>query len=108
MNAQQLVAQYELLSSLSGLMRVAADQGEWDKLIELEDQCSRHIASMKLIDPPPVLDESSLQHTMQLLREFIANDAAIRNGAESWMKQMQVNLQSNRQEQRINQAYGTI
>ena len=89
-------------------MRTAADQGEWDKLIELEDQCSHHITNMQLVEQNSVLDELSLQHSMQLIREIIANDNAIRNCTENWMKQMQVNLQSNRQEQRINQAYGTI
>jgi len=61
-NAQQLVAQYELLSTISGEMRTAADQGEWDKLIELEDQCSHHITNMQLVEQNSVLDELSLQH----------------------------------------------
>jgi flagellar protein FliT len=107
-NAQQVVSQYELLATLSGEMRAAADQGEWDKLIELEAQCSRHIASMQSVEQNAVLDESSRQHTMQLVRKIIANDSAIRNCTENWMQQMQLNLQSNRQEQRINQAYGAI
>lgn len=108
MSTQQVVSQYELLSTLSREMLVAADQGEWDKLIELEAQCSRHIASMRSSSQNAILDESSRQHTMQLIQEIIANDTAIRNCTKNWMKQMQLNLQSNRQEQRINQAYGAL
>ncbi len=106
MNSLQLINQYELLASLTGKMRVAANQGEWERVIELEAQCGLNIASMQLVELNPVLDKISQQRQRQLIQQIIADNAAVRNCTESWMMQMKLNLQSNRQEQRINQAYG--
>lgn len=106
MSTTQVIINYESLSALTAQMRDAAAQGEWEALIGLEQQCTRQIALMRPLDTGAVLDESSRQRKILLIRKILANDAEIRNCTESWMGQLQRIMQSNRQEQRLTQVYG--
>lgn len=106
MSASQVISNYESLSVITSLMRDAAEHGKWDTLVDLEQQCSRHVASMKSADAASTLDESSRQRKIQLIKKILADDAEIRSRTEVWMGQLQRLMQSNRQEQRLQQAYG--
>ncbi len=106
MNASQDISNYESLSAITRQMRDAAVQGEWDHLIVLEQQCSRHVATMKAVGQTAVTDESVRQRKIQLIKSILSDDADIRNRTEAWMGQLQNIMQSNRQEQRLQQKYG--
>ncbi len=106
MNTQNVIGNYESLSRLTGQMRTAAIGEEWDTLVNLEQQCSLHVSSMRSFEKPAVLDETARQHKIQLIKKILADDAEIRNRTESWMGQLQRIMQSNRHEQRLNQSYG--
>lgn len=106
MSNTQVITNYESLSALTGRMRDAAMQGNWDVLVSLEQQCSQQVAAMKSLDSGTALDESSRQRKIQLIKKILADDAEIRNRTESWMGQLQRIMQSNRQEQRLQRAYG--
>lgn len=108
MNDTQIIMNYESLSAITGQMRDAAVHGEWDALVGLEQQCSRHVASMKPADGSAALNESARQRKIQLIRKILADDADIRNRTEVWMAQLQQIMQSNRHEQRLQQTYGGI
>jgi len=97
---------YESLSAITSRMREAAVHGEWDQLIELEQQCSRHVSTMKPADTAAKLDEPARQRKIQLIRKILADDAEIRSRTEMWAGQLQRIMQSNRQEQRLHQTYG--
>lgn len=103
-----VISDYESLSSLTGQMRAAAADGEWDRLIALEQQCSLHVDRMKSAGEKSLPDETARQHKIQLIRKILADDAAIRNRTESWMVQLQGIMQSNRQEQRLSRTYGAM
>lgn len=106
MNTANVVSNYESLSAITEQMRNAANQGEWEKLVDLEKQCSRHVETMKTADAATKLDESARQRKIQLIKKILADDADIRSHTEAWMGQLQRIMQSNRQEQRLHQAYG--
>lgn len=107
MNPSQVIANYESLSALTGQMREAAMRDEWDRLINIEHQCSELVATMKPLDAEAVLDEAARQHKNQLINKILADDAEIRDRTQAWMSQLQLSMQSNRQEQRLLHAYGT-
>lgn len=102
----QVISNYESLSAITSQMRDAAMQGQWDQLIDLEQQCSRHVATMKPVDTAAVLDETTRQRKIHLIKKILNDDAEIRNRTETWMEQLRNIMQSNRQEQRLQQAYG--
>lgn len=106
MNPLQIINHYESLAVLTEQMREAAAQGEWDKLVSIEQQRGRQIAAMKLADASATLDEPIRQRKIQLIKKVLADDTKIRNHTEKWIGQLQYIMQSNRQEQRLQQAYG--
>jgi len=106
MSASQVISNYESLSAITSQMREAAVHGEWDQLITLEQQCSRHVSTMKPVDTAAKLDEPARQRKIQLIKKILADDAEIRNHTEVWMGQLQRLMQSSRHEQRLHQAYG--
>jgi flagellar protein FliT len=106
MNSSQVIVNYKSLSALIGQMREAAMRGEWDQLINMEHQCSELVATMKLFDAEVILDEAARQHKNQLINKILVDDADIRNRVQVWMSQLQLSMQSNRQEQRLLHAYG--
>jgi flagellar protein FliT len=101
-----VIDSYQLLSGISGKMREAAALGAWDQLVELEQQCSQHVALMKQQDLAPA-DESIRLQKVALIKKILADDAAIRDQTLPWMAQLQRNMQSSRSEQRLNQAYSS-
>jgi len=105
MNSDQVITNYESLSVLTDQMRAAAVNGEWDRLIVLEQQCSEHVETMKPVDSAVALDESSRQAKIRLIKKILNDDKEIRNRTETWMGQLQRIMSSNRQEQRLHHAY---
>ena len=99
-----VIANYQLLSGITEQMRQAAAQGEWDKLVELEQQCSKHVATMKQLDLAPV-DEGIRLQKVALITKILADDAAIRDQTLPWMAKLQNMMQGTRSEQRVKQAY---
>lgn len=108
MGNSQVVSNYESLSTLTAQMREAAVCGEWEKLIDLEQQCRQLVIVMKQTDVSAALDEPSRQRKVWLIKKILAQDADIRSRTVAWMGQLQRIMQSNRQEQRLQQAYGKV
>lgn len=106
MNSAQVIAHYERLSTLTGQMLEAAKSEEWDTLISIEQQCSELVAAIKPLDAEIALDEAACQHKKHLINNILADDTEIRLRVQEWMRQLQLSMQSNRQEQRLLQAYG--
>lgn len=100
-----VIENYAFLSSLTGQMRAAATQGEWDNLVELEKKCSQRVATMKVQDATIPLDENTRKQKVELIRKILADDAEIRNHTEVWMTQLQHIMHSTVQERRLQQAY---
>jgi len=106
MDPSQVIANYELLSALTVQMLAAAMDDEWDQLISIEQQCGELVSAMKPLDAEVMLDEVTQQHKKQLINAILADQAEIRTYVQAWMQQLQLSIQSNRQEQRLLQAYG--
>ncbi|MBI5918498.1 MAG: flagellar protein FliT [Nitrosomonadales bacterium] len=96
---------FEYLSGITGQMRSAAEQGEWDHLVELEEQCSQRVKVMQTLPPQPPTDEEIRQKKVALIKRILADDAEIRNKTEVWMHQLQRIMQSSSSERRLQQAY---
>jgi flagellar protein FliT len=99
-----VIEDYQSLSSITGKMREAAAQGEWDKLISLEQECQRKVEELKPRDVVPSNpDERKLK--IALIKKMLADDADIRSRTESWMEQLQRIMQSTHSEQKLQQTY---
>lgn len=106
MSMSQVIANYESLSAITLKMRNAAAHGEWEQLLALEQQCSRHVAVMKIVDASTALDDSMRRRKALLIKNILAHDADIRSRTQEWMGQLQRIMQSNHQARQLHQAYG--
>ncbi|MEI7455496.1 MAG: flagellar protein FliT [Nitrosomonadales bacterium] len=106
MKPQDVVDDYQSLSNLTSQMRAAAQDGEWDKLISLEQQSGQYVDRIQAAEETVALDDASRQLIAGLIRNILADDTEISKLTQSWMGQLQASLNSNRQEQRLNQVYG--
>lgn len=100
------VENYQKLSELTGRMRLAATEGQWDHLVELEQECKRQVEIIKPLDQQAV-DEEARKQKIALIKKILADDAEIRNRTEVWMGQLQRIMQSTKSEARLQQAYNT-
>jgi len=100
-----VITNYESLSSITGQMRSAAANGEWERLVELEKQCSRRVESIMVLDSSTPLDESSRKRKLELIRKILSDDEAIRNCTQPWMAQLQKLIQGTVQQRNVLNAY---
>lgn len=106
MSAAQVIANYELFALTTAQMRAAAEHSEWELLISIESQRTTLLAQMKPLDATVVLDPMAQQRKAQLIEKILADDIEIRNLTQTWMRQLQLNIDSNSNELRVRQAYG--
>lgn len=99
-----IVEDYQRLSGITEQMRNAAANGEWDRLIELEKRCSQEVAAIKPRDAVPA-DAASRKQKADLIRKMLADDKAIREYTDPWMRQLERIMQSTRSEQKLQQTY---
>lgn len=106
MNAAQVIANYELLAALTAQMHAAAEQGGWDQLINLETQRTALLTDMKSMDAAVALDAEAQRRKIQLIEKILADDARTRHHTKIQMSQLELNMQSEHNAQRVNKAYG--
>lgn len=77
-----MIAAYEALSELTGDMLLAAQQGDWDQLTELERHCQASVNRLMAHAPVVKLNEHEQQRKLEVIRKILADDAQIRDLAE--------------------------
>jgi flagellar protein FliT len=108
-NYQHILDTYAAVSVKSGAMLEAAKASDWDRLVELEQECRALVDTLRRDDSTsrdaPRPDPGYIRRKYDLIRKVLADDAQIRRYTEPWMEQLQVFLGSARQEQRLQRAY---
>jgi flagellar protein FliT len=86
MTSNEVLAMYENIATLSSRMAVAAREGDWDGLARLETQCALQSSATKSGVPP--LEGDARKRKIDLLKQIMANDRAVRDITEPWMGQL--------------------
>lgn len=105
MNSTEMLSTYESLSELTGTMLTAAQHGEWDHLVELEQRCKTYVGSL-MQSAPVQLNESEQRTKVAIIRTILQNDAKIRALTEPRLDELQQRLHMMRTTQRGVEAYG--
>ena len=74
---------YENLAGLTAKMSLAAQAGDWDTLSSLEKQCATQALAVET--GVPALSGAPRMRKIDLLKQIMANDRAIRDVTEPWM-----------------------
>jgi flagellar protein FliT len=87
--APDLIERYEAIAHLSRAMLDAAHDDNWDEVRRLEARCTELIAQLKAAAKTVRLSSAEQRRRIELLRAILAVDAAIRERAEPWLKQLE-------------------
>ncbi len=74
---------YESLAGLTSKMSMAAQAGDWATLSSLEKQCASQAQAVET--GVPALSGAPRMRKIDLLKQIMANDRAIRDLTEPWM-----------------------
>jgi flagellar protein FliT len=86
MTSNEVLAMYENIAGLTSKMAVAAQAGDFDGLKQMERQCA--VAARATATGVPALAGAPRQRKIDLLKQIMANDRAIREVTEPWMGQL--------------------
>jgi flagellar protein FliT len=76
---QEYFAHYEAIAALSSKMLHAARDGKWGELRTLQGAYRELIEGLREVDSASELDDTSRARKFDLVRQILADDAAIRD-----------------------------
>jgi flagellar protein FliT len=107
----QIVSLYETVAELTDQMLLAARAGDWDKLIELEQDCSSKVQVLKDQDPVALTPEPLLPELrdkkVRFIKKILADDKEIRDLTEPWMAELSNMIQSSGTNRKLSNSYGS-
>lgn len=108
MDNYKIIAIYEALLVTTGKMLQAAREGDWDRLVLLEQHCRELTDTLVSGNASQMLDARLRQRKTEIIRRVLADDAEIRNLTQPWMAQLQDILGSANREHKLLRAYRPI
>lgn len=111
MTSSEEIAAYESLCAATGRMLEAARACDWERLCTLERDMSGLVHALSVADAAagghrPSTDESTRLRKMTLIRQVLADDAAIRDLTEPWLCEIGNLLRTSRANRSLAAAYG--
>ena len=99
---------YESMKDVSAQMVLAAEQADWDTLVDLEKRLA-HIRDQAMQEDTPnmqhALDEATRSRKIELIQAILANDREIRRHTEPWMASMRELLGAQSRSQILQRVY---
>jgi len=86
MTSNAVLATYENIAGLTSKMVVAAQASDWTSLDSMEKQCAA--ASVALMGGAAPSEGEARKRKIELLKQILANDRAIRDVTEPWMNRL--------------------
>lgn len=108
MTGQEVLSEYAAVAELTGQMRAAAEAGEWDELVVLEQRCSVHVDLLKRSEAAVELNPTGRQAKIDCIRRILADDRRIRDLTTPWMAQLSALLNNSGTQRRLAHAYGSV
>lgn len=87
MTSNDVLSMYENLAGLTGQMAAAAQAGDMQRLAQLETRCL--IAGAAAATGIPTLEGAQRRRKIELVKQIMANDRAIRQVTEPWMARVE-------------------
>jgi flagellar protein FliT len=87
MTSNDVLSMYENLAGLTAKMSLAAQAGDLNALSAMEKQCASHASAID--GGVPALSGAPRMRKIDLLKQIMANDRAIRDVTEPWMGKLE-------------------
>lgn len=97
---------YESVREVLQSMLHAAQNEEWDRLVEAEQYCSRLVACLRAIgDRHEPLDATGQRRKSEIIRQVLATDAQIRDLAQPRLRELETLMRGSRTSRQLKRAY---
>lgn len=103
---EKLLKTYDSLSDATSSMLSAARSGDWERLVSLEKDCAAIVTRLSALERDDPLPTRIRDRKAALIRKVLADDAAIRDITQPYLKRLEGMLGANRSQQRLLDAYG--
>jgi flagellar protein FliT len=105
MTSEDIVDTYETMAVITDQMLRAANDSDWDRLAELEQQCALHVRQLKEHEPQPLAGAQRVKK-VDAIRRMLAADRQIRDLTTPWMARLSALSNNTSTERRVARAYG--
>jgi flagellar protein FliT len=106
MSGQDIVSVYEAMAGISDQMLLAANANDWDRVVQLEQQCNACVRQLKAGGDSQPLAAPERVRKVNAIRKMLASDRQIRDLTQPWMAKLSALMNNNATERRIARAYG--
>jgi len=106
MTGQDIVSVYEAMVGISEQMLAAASENDWDRVVQLEQQCNACVRQLKAHDGGQPLAAPERVRKVNAIRKMLASDRQIRDLTQPWMAKLSALMNNNATERRLARAYG--
>jgi flagellar protein FliT len=96
---------YEAVAAVSGRMLRAAQDSDWDALIEQEKVCAGLIEALRAADAERKLSGEALVRKGAIIRQVLAEDAEIRCLTQPWLRRLEDLLRTSTNQLRLGDTY---
>ena len=104
--AAWIVQRYEAVAQLAGKMQETARRGQWDELVEIEQQRSALLSELMADAAQGKIPDAVADEVARLIAFILEADAEIASLAKAWQEELKELLGSIGTERKISQAYG--
>lgn len=105
MTSEDIVDVYETMAVITDQMLRAANDNDWDRLTQLEQQCALHVRQLKENEPQPLAGAARVKK-VDAIRRMLAADRQIRDLTTPWMARLSALISNTSTERRVARAYG--
>jgi flagellar protein FliT len=106
MTGQDIVSVYEAMAGISDQMLAAASANDWDRVVQLEQQCNACVRQLKASGDGQPLAGQERVRKVNAIRKMLASDRQIRDLTQPWMAKLSALMNNNATERRLARAYG--
>jgi flagellar protein FliT len=99
-------ARYEAIAAVSRKMLVAARRSRWSELVGLQDEYLTLVDGLKDAEAKVLLDDTERARKFDLIRQILADDAAIRDLASPSVARLSALLATERPARVLKELYG--
>ena len=96
---------YESIAAASASMLHAAQEGDWDALVEQEKACATLIEALSASGAERQLSDDTAKRKGAILRQLLAEDAEIRRLTQPWLRRLEELLHASANERRLGDTY---
>lgn len=108
MTGQEVLSEYAAVAELTGQMLAAAEAGDWDQLVLLEQRCTEHVDTLKRGEAAVTLNPQGRQAKVDCIKRILADDRRIRDLTMPWMAQLSALINNSGTQRRLANAYGSV